>query len=124
MASVSPPVWISSRHLYNVSVGSTAAVSPSPPASVFVSNSSGVSGSFVVVSDLFAAVRGGTSSDLSAALASWRQRAGASGAIDSVRSPQGVTLLHVAVWRNRLRAVEQLLDAGAEPDVQVRWRVR
>ncbi|CAI9760915.1 unnamed protein product [Fraxinus pennsylvanica] len=64
--------------------------------------------------DLWVAVREGSVSDVDSTLALLKKNGGNVNARDSF----GLTLLHIATWRNHVPIVKRLLEAGADPNAR------
>lgn len=65
--------------------------------------------------DLWRAVREGSLNDVESGLALFKK----SGDNVNLRNTFGLTLLHIATWRNHIPIVRRLLAAGADPDARV-----
>lgn len=66
--------------------------------------------------DIWLVVREGSLADVESALTQLKKNGGN---INS-RNAFGLTLLHIATWRNHIPIVRRLLAAGADPDARVR----
>lgn len=65
--------------------------------------------------DIWLSVKEGCLADVDVALAQLKKNGGNI----NLRNTFGLTLLHIATWRNHIPIVRRLLAAGADPDARV-----